>query len=118
MLGDAQALASIRDALRRHLLKADLAKAATARSSFQEQLAGTTGNISQALRGFVDQELGQTSITSPLISSRYAGLMAELRRVRALAADLSAIDHGAQRVRQAGAVRWAARLTSTVAPVS
>ncbi len=116
LLGDAAALADVGANLRRHLTKSSLAKAAVARSTLDEKIAGTNGAISDALRSFVTNELGQATTTEAAISARYAGLVAELRRVAALANDLATVADCAAKLRQAGAIRFADRVERMICP--
>jgi len=114
LLGDAAALADVSANLRRHLTQSSLAKAAVARSTLDEKLAGTTGAISNALRNFVTNELGQATTGEAAISARYSGLVAELRRVAGLADDLDNIAMCASKIRHAGAVRFADRIERVI----
>lgn len=116
LLGGAEALNKVSQGLRRHLTRAGLAKAAVGRAALDELLAGATGTVSSDLRAFVAEQLGQPTVSEAALSAGYAGLMAELRRVVGLSADLGVVREAAQRVRAAGAARWADRLTAMAAP--
>jgi hypothetical protein len=110
--GNAEELKTIREHLRQHLTKADLSRAATQLATLQEKLAGKTGPVSEALRGFIHRELGNPEVPSEHAVARYAELMAELRRIANLATDLANVRDLAKRIEEGGAPRLAARIRS------
>jgi very-short-patch-repair endonuclease len=112
MHGNAKALADIEGALRKFLSRTAMARAAEGLTAFQEQVADTEGTISQRLRDFASQMLGKPAFESEQVATEYVHLMAELRRVHAVRTHLHVIHDSAQRLRDAGAVRWADRIVS------
>ncbi|TAL92370.1 MAG: DUF559 domain-containing protein [Rhodanobacter sp.] len=110
--GGSAGLAGIESALRKFLSRIAMARAAEGLTAFQEQLAGTEGAISQRLGDFSRQMLGKPSFEAEQVAAEYVQLMAELRRVHALQSHLHVIQDSAQRLRDAGAVRWADRIVS------
>jgi very-short-patch-repair endonuclease len=109
---NAEELKTIREHLRQHLTKADLSRAATQLATLQEKLAGKTGPASEALRGFINKELGNPEVSSDHAVARYAEHIAELRRIANLAADLATVHDLAKRIEEGGAPKLAARIRS------
>ena len=108
--GSAAQLAEVHQHLRRHLTRADLAKAAASLATLQEKLAGTSGPASEALRAFVENDLGAARLPVERAVARYAELVGEIRRVEALAHDLSVVNEQAALVERAGGQKLAARV--------
>jgi very-short-patch-repair endonuclease len=115
VLGSSAELAELSAGVRVHLTKAQLAGAAVARTRLDERLAGFQGPVAEQLRTFVVEKLGRNEVAAAVLSAEYATLLAEVHRVSALASDLARVADTAARVRQAGAERWAHRLSRTVA---
>ncbi|WP_284620513.1 AAA domain-containing protein [Aquabacterium humicola] len=108
--GTSGQLGEVREHLRSHLTRADLARAATSLATLQEKLAGTGGPASVALRQFIEEELGSSRFTEERIVARYAELVSEVRRVESLSNELSLVESLSTRVESAGGQRLAARL--------
>lgn len=100
----------VRDHLRSHLTRADLAAAAVMLATLQEKLAGTSGHISEQLRAFTRTELGAKGMATDRIVAHYAELVAEVRRIEELATDLDVVNALASRLESAGATMLAARV--------
>ena len=105
-------LEEIRKELGQHLVFASLSSAAIQLSDIQEKLAGKSGPVSDALRAFVRDSLGNEQIARERAGAQYAELVEELRRVAALASDLSCVADAANRIEAAGAPKLAARVRS------
>lgn len=112
LTGSSAELHEVKSQLLRHLAKAELSKAATQLSTFQEKLAGKTGPVSIALKQFIEKQLGHPDIPSDRVSAQYAELTAELRRIASLTADLTRIKDFTARIEQAGAPKLASRVRS------
>lgn len=110
--GSAGQLAEVHQHLRRHLTRADLAKAATSLATLQEKLAGTSGPASEALRAFVEDDLGAARLPVERAVARYAELVGEVQRIEGLAHDLSVVNQLAAQVERAGGQKLAARIRS------
>lgn len=110
--GTSAEMNKVREQLRMHLTRSDLAKAATLLATLQEKLAGTTGPVSQMLGRFVGRDLGNQQQATERVVAQYAGLMAELRRVESLAQDMQLVNATADRFEKAGAAKLAARMRS------
>ncbi len=111
-------LEEIRDELTQHLVFASLSSATIQLSDIQEKLAGKSGPVSDALRAFVRDTLGNEQMARERIGAQYAELMEELRRVAALASDLSYVIDAANRLESSGAPKLAARVRSVPVAVS
>lgn len=116
--GGPEALGAVQATLRVHLMKSELARAAVGRSAIDEHLAGTSGPIAERLRGLVSNQIGQRSVTVAQMSGDYAGLLAELKRVHSLLPDLRTVADAVERIRAAGGVRWAHKLSSSPCPTA
>lgn len=110
-------LAELRQHLLEHLSRADLALAAASLATLQEKLAGTSGAVSQQLREFVETELGNPEVAAERAVARYAELIADIRRIESLSADIALVQDAAAAVERAGAARFGQRLrTQPLAP--
>lgn len=107
--GNSIQLGEVRQHLRSHLTRAELAQAATLLATLQEKLAGTSGPISVQLRAFVDQHLGNGEYPAERIVARYSELVSEVRRVETLGHDIGTVNELVGRLEQAGAPKLAAR---------
>ncbi|WP_156885715.1 AAA domain-containing protein [Massilia niastensis] len=105
-------LARVREHLRRHLMRAELAQAAAGLASLRETLAGATGPVSDRLRGLAEHALGSADLPAERIVADYADMVAEVRRVEALAPDLATVRQLAGAIERQGAARLAARVLS------
>ncbi len=112
LMGSSAELLEVKNQLLRHLTKAELSKAATQLSTFQEKLAGKSGPVSTALKQFIENQLGNPDIPSERVAAQYAELTAELRRIASLTVDLAQIKDSAARIEQAGAPKLASRVRS------
>jgi very-short-patch-repair endonuclease len=112
LCGNSAQLEEVRQHLRSHLTRAELAQAATHLATVQEKLAGTSGPISAQLRTFVDQHLGNGKYPVERIVARYSELVSEVRRVEALGHDIGTVNELVGRIERAGAPKFAARARS------
>jgi very-short-patch-repair endonuclease len=112
LLEGSAALEEVRQHLRHHLTRQELARAATLLATLQEKLAGASGPISADLRNFVEKELGDPASPTERIVARYAELVQELRRIEALSHDIDLVNLHAAAIEQAGGQKLAARLRS------
>jgi very-short-patch-repair endonuclease len=109
---DRASLEKARNELSQHLVFASLSKAANQLSDIQEKLAGKSGPVSEGLRTFVHDTLGNEEVPRERVGAEYAELMEELRRVAALASNLAYVADAAKRLEAAGAPKLAARVRS------
>ena len=108
--GSSSEIESVRAHLLQHLTRADLAKATTSLETIRAKLAGKSGPISETLRSFVEETLGDPSIESQKVASRFNELTNELRRIAGLAADLATVGDLSRRLEEAGALKFASQL--------
>ncbi|MGM3277573.1 AAA domain-containing protein [Ralstonia sp. 24A2] len=101
----------VRGYLIQHLTRAELAEASVAFSQLHERLAGKSGPITQRLRDFVDQSLGNSTKESARVAADYTELMVELRRVCGLAPVIGRVKEFAARLYSAGGVNIAGRVS-------
>lgn len=116
LLGGSAQLQTVREHLRRHLTRAELATVAAQRSILQEKLAGTSGPVVERLRAFIDTQLGNPEVAPERIVAQYAELSGELKRIESLSSSLVTVHDLCARIERAGAMKWAARLRSQVLP--
>jgi very-short-patch-repair endonuclease len=109
---DRTSLEKARNELSQHLVFASLSKAANQLSDIQEKLAGKSGPVSEGLRTFVHDTLGNEEVRRERVGAQYAELMEELRRVAGLASNLAYVADAAKRLEAAGAPKLAARVRS------
>ncbi len=109
--GTSTELLKVREHLRAHLTRADLARAATTLATLQEKLAGTSGAVSADFRTFSAYELGNKQFPAERVVARYAELVNEVRRIEALATDMQTVAALAERFERAGAGKLAARVS-------
>jgi len=112
LAGDTAQLGSILEQLRRHLTRVDLAHALTVLAGLHEQLAGTSGPVSDQLRLFIDSQLGNPELHPERVAAHYAEICMELRRVDGLSAEFTTLQELRQQLATAGAPKLAARIGS------
>jgi len=113
LLGGAREIEDIKRQVTRQLSRLELAGATIALETFHEKLTGVGGPITDQLRAFLDEDLGNPSLDSNKIISAYSGILAELRRLTGLSSEIATLREFFLRIESAGAVRFAARLRST-----
>jgi very-short-patch-repair endonuclease/Cdc6-like AAA superfamily ATPase len=111
--GTSADLLKVKEHLRAHLTRADLARAATMLATLQEKLAGTTGAVSDDLRAFVATALGNRQMPAERVVARYAELVNEVRRIEALVGDIQSVLKLSGAFEVAGAEKLAARVSHT-----
>jgi len=111
-------LMRVREHVRRHLTRAGLADAMTRQAALREQLAGATGPVAERLRGLVEHALGGIDLPAARIEADYADIVAEVRRVEALAPLFATVRELAGAIERHGAPRLAARLLAVPASAS
>ncbi|MBJ9689120.1 AAA family ATPase, partial [Burkholderia vietnamiensis] len=116
--GGSEQLSRVRDYLRQHLSRVELAQAMTNLSILREKLAGTRGPVAEQLRDFAENCLGEPALPAEKAAADYAELVAELRRIEGLFNELEAVRTLSKKIETAGAVRLAARLRSVPVPAA
>ena len=96
--GGSAELAGVREHLRRHLTRSELAAAATRLATLQEKLAGTSGPISIAFRQYVQGDLGNPEVKTERIVATYAELVSEIKRIEALAGEMGKVEELCRRM--------------------
>lgn len=112
--GSSSELHAVRDQLRRHLTRSELARAAAQLSILQEKLAGTAGPVVERLRGFIDSQLGNPEVATERVVAQYAELIGELKRIESLSPSLATVNDICSRIERSGGQRWATRLRTQV----
>lgn len=116
--GGSKQLARVREYLRQHLSRVELAQATTNLSILREKLAGTRGPVAERLRDFTENRLGDSGLAAEKAAAEYAELVAELRRIEGLFRELEVVRTLSRKIEEAGAVRLAARLRSVPVPAA
>jgi very-short-patch-repair endonuclease len=108
--GSSEDIESVRAHLLQHLSRADLAQATTNLFALRAKLSDKTGPISEGLKSFVSDTLGNLDIESQEAASTYAELTTDLRRIASLSVDLATVQDLTRRLELAGAPRFSMRL--------
>jgi very-short-patch-repair endonuclease len=116
LTGGREELESIRQHLIQILTLDELSQAPVQRNALNEKVAGGSGPIVDEFSSFLESMLGNQSVSSAAISSRYAEIIAEIRRIASLGSDLSFVNEYLDKIRTAGAPKLAHRIRTT--PVS
>jgi very-short-patch-repair endonuclease len=112
--GGSVQLLEVRENLRQHLVRAELAAAAAQLAILQEKLAGTSGPIAEALRHLIEDQLGNQEFETERVVARYAELLGELKRIEALSNDIGRVEELCRCIESAGGQKLAARLRTVV----
>ncbi|UYZ58484.1 AAA domain-containing protein [Hymenobacter latericus] len=96
--------------LRQHQLRLQLETAWAVRQQYETALHNTSGRISEALRRFFEQELGNPAVADADLQTRWGALTQELRRVHDLQPLLNTVTAVTEQIAASGAPLWAARL--------
>jgi very-short-patch-repair endonuclease len=118
LLGNSSQLNGVRDQLRQHLTRAELAAAASQLAILQEKLAGTSGRVTERLRAFIETQLGNIDVATERVVAQYAELIGDLKRIEALSANIDIVSESCRQVEVAGASKLAARLRTHVLPAT
>jgi very-short-patch-repair endonuclease len=116
LTGGREELESIRQHLIQILTLDELSQAPVQRNALNEKIAGGSGPIVGDFRSFLETMLGNQSVSSAAISSRYSEILAEIRRIAGLGSDLSFVNEYIDKIIAAGAPKLAHRIRTT--PVS
>jgi len=116
--GGSKELSRVREYLRQHLGRVELAQAMTNLSILREKLAGTHGQVAERLRDFAENRLGEPTLLTEKAAAEYAELVAELRRIEGLVNELEVVRALSKKIETAGAMRLAARLRTVAVPAA
>ena len=112
LVGRREDLESVRRQLIKHLTLAELSAAATHVSDFHGKLAAKSGPVSERLRSFVDNDIGNRALLPEEVAAGYVEIIAELRRIASLAAHLANVEDASRKIERAGAPKLASRVRS------
>ncbi|KUG06056.1 AAA domain-containing protein [Solirubrum puertoriconensis] len=96
--------------LRQHQLRLQLETAWAVRQQYETALHNTSGRISEALRRFMKQELGNPAVADAALQAQWVTLTQELRCVHDLQPLLDTVTAVTEQIAASGAPLWAARL--------
>jgi len=82
------------------------------KESFKHLLAGCSGRICDDLKIFINEKLGNASITELQLQSEWSRLMEELHRIHNLAPYFADVKEICKRISKSGAPKWAERLST------
>ena len=116
--GTSADLLKVREHLRSHLTRAELAEATVLLATLQEKLAGAAGTVSEKLREFVAEQLGNKEMPAERVVAAYAELVGEVRRIEAMAHDFQILTAGAEALEKAGAALLGSRVRTSPLPAS
>jgi len=112
LLGRRADLARLREQLQRHLTRTELPQAIAGLAALRAQLADSAGPVSGRLSELVEHGLGAVGLPTADVVADYAGMVAEIRRIEALAPLLSTVLQLAGDIERHGGIKLAARLRS------
>jgi len=118
LLGRRADLERVRGQLRRHLTHEELARATHSLALLRDRLAGCGGPVTQQLHALLDDALGAPDLALERVGADYAALIAELRRIEALAPDFALVRELAGAIERHGGAWLAARVLSLPADTS
>lgn len=104
VLGEAESI------LQHHLTRHRLAETWVVKESFLKALSGCEGAITEQLREFLDNRLGNSTVLESDIQAQWSTLMEELRRIIGLSGSLKTISTVTHLIEESGAVQWATKL--------
>lgn len=103
------------DVLDVHIRRARLQEAIVARQAILDGLSGMSGPVTEDVRAFVSERLGEGTASLSTIRREWAEFLAELRRLEGIRSDLETVVRVTGQIEQAGAPRWAAALRTVIA---
>jgi len=98
--------------LQHHLTRHRLAETWVVKESFLKALSGCDGAITERLREFLDNRLGNAAVPDSEIQVQWSKLMEELRCIIALSDSLKTVSAVTHLIEASGAAQWATRLRS------
>jgi hypothetical protein len=105
-----EVLNELKEVLFHHLTQNRLAGAWAMKERCQQVLQGCAGSITQGIRRFIEQILGNPDVAEADLQAQWSALLEELRRIYGLKPQLARADSIARLISDSGAPRWAARL--------
>ena len=111
---DMLALEELGKILRHHLTKHRLASVWAVKERFQQVLNARTGKITESIRAFLNDELGNPAILDAQMQASWSTLMAELSRVHGLTSALNVIRQVGSLIVDSGAPKYAELLKKPV----
>lgn len=103
-------LVEIESILKQHLKRHNLAESLTLKESLLNKLADCNGFISEQITLFLNQKIGNLSLSDEVLSTEWEYLLNELQRVNNLAIDLQTVTAVTQLIEDSGAPLWANQL--------
>jgi very-short-patch-repair endonuclease len=114
LLGNSSHLGQVKQHLQSHITKNKLVHASSQLVSLQEKLANCTGPITDKLRKFIADDLGNETLESTRIASAYGELLEELRSIAGLSQEIAVVQDLTDRIAENGAPKFAHRLCNQV----
>ena len=111
---DVSALEELEKILRHHLTKHRLTSVWAVKERFQQVLNARTGKITESIRAFLNNELGNPAIPDAQMQASWSSLMAELSRVHGLTSSLNVIRQVDSLIVDSGAPKYAELLKKPV----
>ncbi len=105
-----EALNELQKTFHHHLTKHRLADTWAIKERFEKILSGCSGRITDELNKFIEQTLGNPSVSDASLHACWAALMEELRRIQELSQHLENVEAISQLIIESGAPKWANQL--------
>lgn len=96
--------------LESHLNYRSLSNSWSRKENFQNLLINCNGRISELLRKFINEKIGDFSVAELELQSGWSSLIEELRFIHGLKSYLTDITEICNRIRESGGIKWAEKL--------
>lgn len=110
-----QHLDDLERTLSHHITKGRLAKVWALRDRYQRTIDGRTGRVTEELRRFLSQTLGNPMVDDVSLQGEWLALIAELSRVLSIEPYLATVREICASIRASGAPQYADALTQPIA---
>ncbi|WP_108645592.1 AAA domain-containing protein [Polynucleobacter rarus] len=100
----------VRQHLNQHLFKQSLNQATINLRILQAKLSDCSGDITEKLKVFTEKILGDKDLPQITVTSQYANLIAELKRVNGLSSYLKTISELSKYIQNSGGIKLAQKL--------
>lgn len=103
-------LVQIENILKQHVKRHNLTESLALKEDLLNELADCNGFISENITVFLNQQMGNLSLSDDALQAKWQDLLNELQRVNHLATDLHAVAAVTQLIEDSGAPLWAKKL--------
>lgn len=105
----------VRDAVARHSSLIKLTSALKDKASLHSFLAEYTGQVSEKLKEFWDNRIGNDAVSMEQVRDTWVALTGEVKRLNALRGAFNVVKDVASKIHKSGAVNWSNKLSTQAA---